>query len=253
MAINNKIDVRNLKKSFSGKEVIKGASFFVNEGEIYSIIGKSGTGKSVILKHLIGLLIPDSGGIFVDNIEYTGAGEKTRREIESKYGILFQGAALFDSMNVYDNVAFGLRRMNTAEDEIREKINDIFMKLGLKKINEKLPHELSGGVQKRVGLARSIVLKPEIMLYDEPTTGVDPILASAVNDLISMTRDSLGITSIVVTHDIKSAVKISDRISMLFDGSVIFTGTPEEMRETDDPYVRQFVKGTSNGPIKTVD
>ena len=251
--MSDKIEVINLKKSFSGKEVLAGASFKIKEGEIFSIIGKSGTGKSVVLKHLIGLFEPDSGEIIVDNVEYIGASESTRIDIESKYGVLFQGSALFDSMNIFDNVAFGLRRIKTLEKDIKIIVHDILEKVGLRDIDEKFPYELSGGMQKRVGLARSIALKPEIMLYDEPTTGVDPIVASAVNDLIIKMRDSFRITSIVVTHDMRLAYKISDRIAMLFEGRIIFSGTPDEVKKSDNPYIRQFIEGRANGPIKAVE
>ncbi len=247
--MNNKIEIVDLKKSFSGKEVLTGTSFAIKEGEIYSIIGKSGTGKSVILKHLIGLLKPDSGEIFVDSLRYTGAKEKDRLEIESKFGVLFQGAALFDSMNVFDNVAFGLRRVKTPENDINIIVHEMLERVGLKEIDEKFPHELSGGMQKRVGLARSIAMKPEIMLYDEPTTGVDPIIASAVDNLILKMRDDFGITSVVVTHSMKSAYRISDRIAMLFEGRIIVTGTPDEFINSDNPYIKQFTMGRSEGPM----
>jgi phospholipid/cholesterol/gamma-HCH transport system ATP-binding protein len=251
--LNEKIKILDLKKSFSGKEVLAGISLDIREGEIFSIIGKSGTGKSVILKHLFGLLKPDSGEIIVDNVKYTGADETIRTGIESKYGVLFQGAALFDSMDVFDNVAFGLRRIRTPEHEIETMVRDILERIGLRDIDRKYPHELSGGIQKRVGLARAIVLKPEIMLYDEPGTGVDPILAHAVDDLIIKMRDSFNITSVVVTHDMRSANRISDRIGMLLDGRIIFIGTPDELRQTDNPYIRQFIEGRAHGPIKVIE
>jgi phospholipid/cholesterol/gamma-HCH transport system ATP-binding protein len=251
--VNEKIKIIDLKKTFFGKEVLRGASFAINDGEIFSIIGKSGSGKSVILKHLIGLLKPDSGDIFVDNIKYTEADEATRIKTGQKFGVLFQGAALFDSMNIFDNVAFGLRRMNKPEPEVRKSVAEMLEQVGLRDVDEKFPHEISGGMQKRAGLARSLALKPEIMLYDEPTTGIDPITASAVDSLIVRMRDSFRITSIVVTHDMDSARKISDRIAMLFEGKIIFLGTPDEINNSDNPYVRQFVEGKADGPIKAVE
>ncbi len=247
--MNDKIQIINLKKSFPDKEVLAGADLNIKEGEIFSIIGQSGTGKSVILKHLIGLLKPDSGDIIVDNENYTNASGQRREKIESKYGVLFQGVALFDSMTLYDNVAFGLRNMRVPEPDIEFTVHDILERLGLRGIDGKYPHELSGGMQKRVGLARSIALKPEIMLYDEPTTGVDPIIASAVNDMIIKMRDSFGITSVVVTHDMNAAYKISDRIAMLYKGRIIFCGTPDGIRQTDDPVIRQFIDGKAKGPL----
>ncbi len=251
--MNEKIRILDLKKSFSGNEVLNGASFTVNSGEVFTIIGRSGSGKSVILKHLTGLLKPDSGDIFVDNIKYTGADEAARINIGYKFGILFQGAALFDSMNIFDNVAFGLRRMKTPETAVRATVAEMLEQVGLKDVDEKYPHELSGGMQKRAGLARSLALRPEIMLYDEPTTGIDPITAGAVDSLIVRMRDSFGITSIVVTHDMNSACRISDRIAMLFEGRIIFFGTPDEINNSDNPYVRQFVEGRADGPIKAVE
>jgi phospholipid/cholesterol/gamma-HCH transport system ATP-binding protein len=245
-----KIQIIDLKKSFFGKEVLCGANLDIKQGEIFSIIGKSGSGKSVILKHLIGLLKPDEGEIFVDDVSYSGANEQTKIKIGYKFGVLFQGAALFDSMNIYDNVAFGLRRMKTPEPEIKKTVAEMLLQVGLRDIESKYPHELSGGMQKRAGLARSLALKPEIMLYDEPTTGVDPITASAVNDLILKMRGKFGVTSVVVTHDMNSAYKISDKIAMLLEGRIIFCGTPDEIKNTDNPYIRQFVEGKASGPIQ---
>jgi phospholipid/cholesterol/gamma-HCH transport system ATP-binding protein len=251
--MNEKIQIIDLKKSFFGKEVLCGASFAINKGEIFSIIGKSGSGKSVILKHLIGLLKPDSGEIIVDNIKFTGADESTRINIGYKFGVLFQGAALFDSMNIYDNVAFGLRRIKTPESEVKKTVSEMLEQVGLRDVNEKYPHELSGGMQKRAGLARSLALKPEIMLYDEPTTGIDPITASAVDDLILRMRDSFSVTSVVVTHNMNSACKVSDRIAMLFEGKIIFSGTPDEINNSDNPYIRQFVEGRAEGPMTAME
>jgi phospholipid/cholesterol/gamma-HCH transport system ATP-binding protein len=251
--VNEKIQIIDLKKSFFGKEVLCGASFAINKGEIFSIIGKSGSGKSVILKHLIGLLKPDSGEIIVDNIQYTGADEATRIKIGYKFGVLFQSAALFDSMNIYDNVAFGLRRIKTPEPEVNKTVSEMLEQVGLRDVDDKYPHELSGGMQKRAGLARSLALKPEIMLYDEPTTGIDPITASAVDDLILRMRDSFGVTSVVVTHNMNSACKVSDKIAMLFEGKIIFSGTPNEINNSDDPYIRQFVEGRAEGPMTALE
>jgi phospholipid/cholesterol/gamma-HCH transport system ATP-binding protein len=251
--VNEKIQIIDLKKSFFGKDVLCGATFAINKGEIFSIIGKSGSGKSVILKHLIGLLKPDSGEIIVDNIQYTGADEATRIKIGYKFGVLFQSAALFDSMNIYDNVAFGLRRIKTPEPEVNKTVSEMLEQVGLRDVDDKYPHELSGGMQKRAGLARSLALKPEIMLYDEPTTGIDPITASAVDDLILRMRDSFGVTSVVVTHNMNSACKVSDKIAMLFEGKIIFSGTPNEINNSDDPYIRQFVEGRAEGPMTALE
>lgn len=247
--MNVKIHIENLHKAFGPRVILKGLDLDVYDGEILCVLGKSGTGKSVVMKHLVGIMEPDSGTISVDGSLFTGADEETRREIESKYGILFQGAALFDSMNIYDNVAFGLRRKGLDEEEIASLVPDLLEQVGLRGIEEKRPSELSGGMQKRVGLARSIAMQPEIMLYDEPTTGVDPITGGAVNRLILKMRDTYGITSVVVTHDMKSAMLIADRIAMLYDGKVLFSGTPRDFEVTDNPYVQQLARGEAHGPI----
>jgi phospholipid/cholesterol/gamma-HCH transport system ATP-binding protein len=247
-----KIVVENLHKSFGEKSVLKGINFSVEQGEILCVIGKSGTGKSVILKHLMGIIEPDEGTITVDGQTMTGSADSIKRGIVSRYGILFQGAALFDSMNIYDNVAFGLRRRGVNEDEIRMIVEESLAQVGLPDSGDKRPSELSGGMQKRAGLARSIAVRPEIMLYDEPTTGVDPITAGVVDRLIIKMRDTYAMTSVVVTHDMTSAYRIADRIAMIYEGKVIFTGTDEEIKKSEDPYVRQFIEGTVHGPINAI-
>ncbi len=246
------IKIENLHKTFGVNQVLRGVDLVIEKGEIFCVLGKSGTGKSVIMKHLIGLIEPDEGSIYVDDVCFTGAAQQVRDSIIKKYGILFQGAALFDSMNIYDNVAFGLRRRKVHEDEIREVVRDMLTQVGLTGVEEKWPSDLSGGMQKRAGLARAIAMKPEIMLYDEPTTGVDPITGGSVDRLIVKMNSLFGITSIVVTHDMDSAFRIAHRMAMLFEGRVIFTGTPDDFRNTDNPYVRQFVQGTVNGPISVI-
>jgi phospholipid/cholesterol/gamma-HCH transport system ATP-binding protein len=249
MAMKEKIVIQDLHKSFGPRVVLDGLDLTVHESEILCIIGISGAGKSVILKNLIGILAPDSGRIFVDGEEFTGADDKTRRRILSKYGVLFQGAALFDSLNIYDNIAFGLRRKKISEERIRDIVPETLAKVGLRNIEDKSPSEISGGMQKRVGLARSIALQPEIMLYDEPTTGVDAITGGAVDRLIKKMRDSSAITSIVVTHDIKSALRLADRIAMIHQGKIIFSGPPDEFKSTGNEYVQQFIEGRAHGPI----
>jgi phospholipid/cholesterol/gamma-HCH transport system ATP-binding protein len=247
-----KIVIENLHKSFGEKSVLRGINLSVEKGEILCIIGKSGTGKSVILKHLVGIIEPDEGAIIVDGITMTGSKDSVKREIVSRYGILFQGAALFDSMNIYDNVAFGLRRRGVDEDEIKMIVEESLTQVGLPDAGDKRPSKMSGGMQKRAGLARSIAVRPEIMLYDEPTTGVDPITAGVVDRLIVKMRDTYAMTSVVVTHDMTSAYRIADRIAMVYEGKVIFTGTDDEIRKSEDPYVRQFIEGTVNGPIDAI-
>ena len=247
-----KIVIDNLHKSFGEKPVLRGINLSVEKNEILCIIGKSGTGKSVILKHLIGIMEPDKGTITVDDLTMTGSKRNIKREILSKYGILFQGAALFDSMNIFDNVAFGLRRRGINEDSVKSIVEESLEQVGLSGSGDKHPSELSGGMQKRAGLARSIAVRPEIMLYDEPTTGVDPITAGVVDRLIVKMRDTYGMTSIVVTHDMTSAYRIADRIAMIYEGEVIFNGTDTEIRQSSNPYVKQFIEGTVNGPIKAI-
>lgn len=246
------IQIIDLYKSFGDLHVLKGVNLTVYEGEILCVVGKSGTGKSVVLKHLIGMLSADSGDIIVDGISYNKASPEEMSRVFSQIGILFQGAALFDSMNIFDNVAFGMRRRGYSEEDIARRVPELLTQVGLKDVEEKSPSELSGGMQKRVGLARSIAIEPDIMLYDEPTTGVDPITGGAVDRLIVKMRKDLNITSIVVTHDIKSAIRIADRVAMLYDGNIIFSGTPEDLTSSEDPYVRQFVEGRAQGPMAVV-
>jgi phospholipid/cholesterol/gamma-HCH transport system ATP-binding protein len=250
--MKEKIVIQDLRKSFGSRVVLDGIDLTVYEHEILCIIGISGVGKSVILKNLIGILSPDSGRIINDGVEFTGADPETRRTILSKYGILFQGAALFDSLNIYDNVAFGLRRKKVPEDQIREIVPQMLENVGLKNVEASRVSELSGGMQKRAGLARSIALRPEIMLYDEPTTGVDPITGGAVDRLIKKTRDTFGVTSIVVTHDMRSAYRLADRIAMLYEGRIIYTGTPDDFRGTGNLHVQQFIEGRAHGPIQVL-
>jgi phospholipid/cholesterol/gamma-HCH transport system ATP-binding protein len=250
--MKEKIQIQDLYKSFGEKHVLTGLNLTVYEEEILCVVGKSGTGKSVVLKHLIGMLTQDSGDIIVDGVLYNQASREEMSKVLSRIGILFQGAALFDSMNIFDNVAFGMRRKGFTEEEIARRVPELLTQVGLKDVEEKSPSELSGGMQKRVGLARSIAIEPDIMLYDEPTTGVDPITGGAVDRLIVKMREDLNITSIVVTHDIKSATRIADRVAMLYEGNIIFSGTPEELRSSEDPYVRQFVEGRAQGPIAVV-
>lgn len=243
-----KISLRNISKSFGKKTVLDSITLDIYEGEIFCIIGKSGTGKSVILKNMIGLMLPDSGEIFVDGAPFNTAPVSERDSIREKFGVLFQMAALFDSMNIYDNVAFGMRRQGVPEDTIKNRVTELLGQVGLRDIESRMPSELSGGMQKRVGLARSIAMKPEIMLYDEPTTAVDPITGGAVDRLIMSMNDLYKITSVVITHDMNSAFHIADRIAMLHRGKIIFLGTPDELKSSGDPIVIQFLEGRADGP-----
>ena len=245
------IRIVDLHKSFADNKVLNGVNLEIKDRETITIIGGSGCGKSVLIKHIVGLLKPDSGDIFIDEKKITGLDENSLSNVQKNFGFLFQGAALFDSLTVADNVAFGLRNLtDKSEDEISEKVKICLSMIGLEGIENMKPSELSGGMKKRVALARAIATDPKYIFYDEPTTGIDPIMADVINDLIIHLQKSLDITSVVVTHDIASAYKISNRIAMLYDGKIIGMGTPDEIKKTENPYIRQFTTGSSVGPIK---
>lgn len=245
------IEIRNLQKSFNGKPVLRGVDLEIQNGESQIIIGRSGCGKSVLLKHIIGLVKPDAGQIFIDGDEVTSSSTRDLYRLRRKFGMLFQGAALFDSMTVEENVALGVRehRMFDAA-EINRRVAEKLELVGLPNTQPLKPSELSGGMKKRVGLARALMMDPEFVLYDEPTTGLDPITSDAINDLIIECNKKLGVTSIVVTHDMTSAYKVGNRFAMLHEGQVIFTGTTDEVRNTNHPVVRQFIEGRAEGPLQ---
>ncbi|MFH1782787.1 MAG: ABC transporter ATP-binding protein [Candidatus Omnitrophota bacterium] len=244
------IEIINLLKTFGDKKVLRNLNFTINSGEVMVIIGRSGCGKSVLLKHIAGLLKPDLGQIFIDDKDINKLDDKELDELRLSFGMLFQGAALFDSMTVGENVGFVLREhTDMREEEVKAKVARALELVGLSGIEDLLPAELSGGMKKRVGLARAICNEPKIILYDEPTTGVDPIGADSINNLILDLDKKLDMTSIVVTHDMVSAYKIADRIAMLYDGKIIACGTSDEIKNTEDPVVKQFVTGAAVGPI----
>lgn len=246
------IRIVDLYKSFGGKEVLRGINLTIEKGETMVVIGQSGSGKSVLLKHLIGLLKPDSGEIYIDGAEITRLKDDELQRLTKKFGMLFQGAALFDSMTVAENVSFGLKRHTRySSEKIREVVEESLGKVGLQGVDGLMPHQLSGGMRKRVGLARAIAYEPEIMLYDEPSTGIDPIRADAINDLINKLKNEMGVTSMAITHDMTSSYKIADRIAMLFEGRIIEVGTPEEIRNSKNAIIQQFIHGQAEGPIKT--
>jgi len=248
-----KIELAHVKKSLDGKPVLKDVSLKIQEGETIVIIGRSGCGKSVMLKHLVGLFRPDKGAVYVDGEDITSISERELYRIRTKFGFLFQGAALLDSLTVGENVGLGLsEHLHLSQSEIDRVVVEKLALVGMKDIEDYMPADLSGGMRKRVGLARAIALEPEIVLYDEPTTGLDPIMSDAINDLIISLRNELNITSIVVTHDMTSARKVGDRVAMLHDGTIIFEGGIDELDTTGDERVRQFVEGSSEGPIKTI-
>ena len=244
------IDIVDVTKSLGGKKVLDGLSLRIEEGLTCVIIGRSGCGKSVLLKHIIGILKADKGEVIVDNQSVGKLNEKDLFALRMQLGLVFQGGALFDSLTVAENVGFGLmEHANIGPKELLERIEEALFLVGLCGIGNLMPSELSGGMKKRVSLARALCIKPKIILYDEPTTGVDPIGADAINDLIIELNRKLRVTSIVVTHDMVSAYKIADRIAMLYRGKIIAVGPSEEIKNTNDPIVKQFITGASKGPI----
>ncbi len=239
-----KIAVIDLWKSFSGKEVLRGVNLTVAPGESLVIVGGSGAGKSVLLKHLIGLIQPDRGHVIVDGEDLACADPERCLAIRRKFGMSFQEGALFDSMNVFDNIAFPLRRhTRMSEEEIAERVRECLNLVHLSGIEKKMPAQLSGGMRRRVGFARAIALKPEILLFDEPNTGLDPITAAAIDRVIMEMRDKLPVTMVTITHDMSSAFRIADRIAMLRDGKIVAVAAPEEFRTLPDPYVQGFLAG----------
>jgi phospholipid/cholesterol/gamma-HCH transport system ATP-binding protein len=244
------IEIRDVWKTFNGNKVLKGCNLSIESGSTVVVIGRSGCGKSVLLKHIIGLLKPDKGEVFVDGQDIWKLKPKEYDALRKRMNMVFQGGALFDSLNVGQNVGFELIEHNLAsESEIYERVDEALSLVGLSGIEHLMPSELSGGMRKRVSLARSICTHPDILLYDEPTTGIDPITADNINDLIVSMHDKLKVTSVVVTHDMKSAYKIADKIAMLYQGQIIAQGTPEEIQRTSHPIVNQFINGLAHGPI----
>jgi phospholipid/cholesterol/gamma-HCH transport system ATP-binding protein len=245
------IDIQGLHKSFGEQQVLRGVDMTIEKGESIVVIGQSGCGKSVLIKHLIRLLEPDAGKVIFDGADISEYDFSELSKLRLRFGMLFQSAALFDSMTVEENVGLGLSESRRYRPkEIKEIVNEKLEMVGLTGANDKRPAELSGGMRKRVGLARAIASSPEVLLYDEPTTGLDPITADMINELIVNLRERLEVTSVAVTHDMKSAFQIADRIIMLHSGRVEFEGTPEEVRTTDNPVVKQFITGSSTGPIR---
>lgn len=241
------IEIRNLHKTFGEKRVLRGVNLTIRNGESITIIGQSGCGKSVLLKHLVGLLEPDAGEVLIDGDCITGAKRRELYEIRKKFGVLFQGAALFDSMTVEENVGLALRSHTKMTDEqIAARVAECLHLVSMDGTEKLKPAELSGGMKKRVGLARAIAMQPSYILYDEPTTGLDPITADSINDLIIHLNHELNVTTVVVTHDMVSAYKISDRIVMLHKGEIIFSGTPQETQTTDIEIVHRFVTGEAD-------
>jgi phospholipid/cholesterol/gamma-HCH transport system ATP-binding protein len=247
-----KIQVQDLHKSFGPKKVLRGVEFSLMPGESLVVIGGSGTGKSVLIKSIIGLMNADKGSIKIDGVETSKLSERGRNEIMNKFGYLFQGGALFDSLKIWENIAFGLMQ---AQGMPRERAREIALKklnqVGMNKdVADLYPGELSGGMQKRVSLARAIATSPEIIFFDEPTTGLDPIMSDLIDNLIVKCSKELKATTISITHDMKSAFKIADKIAMIYEGQFIWIGTPKQIKNSGNPYVEQFINGSSDGPIE---
>jgi phospholipid/cholesterol/gamma-HCH transport system ATP-binding protein len=241
------IEVRNVKKSFGDLPVLRGVNFSVQKGEALAIIGISGGGKSILLKHLVGLITPDEGEVLIEGKDIACMNERELLKVRRKFGMLFQGAALFDSLNVEDNIGFVLKReKKLTPGEIDRRISEVLELVGLEGIQKKWPSELSGGMRKRVGLARSIAYQPEIILYDEPTTGLDPIASDAIDQLVIRVAKQLNVTSIAVTHDMRSARRVGNRILMLHEGRIYADEPPEELFKSNDPVIYRFVNGISD-------
>ncbi len=246
-----KIEIVNLHKSFGSKRVLEGINLSVDKGESRVILGGSGSGKSVLLKCILGLLNPTEGQVLIDGQNTVNLKENERYDLMRRFGMLFQHGALFDSLTVWENVSFGLLQQGEKSKRARDTAVEKLSLVGLNAdVAQLKPAELSGGMQKRVALARAICMEPEIIFYDEPTTGLDPIMADVINNLIIKLREELGVTSIAITHDMHSAYKIADRISMLYKGRMLVDGTVKEIKNSDNPYVYQFINGLAEGPIQ---
>jgi len=245
-----KISLQNVWKSFDKRQVLQDMSIDVEQGESLVIVGGSGTGKSVTLKHIIGLLKPDKGRVIIDGHDLTTMKEVELNEFRRRFGMAFQEGALFDSMSVFENIAFPLRRhTKMSAKEIRDRVDECLEDVHLHNVSKKRPSELSGGMRRRVGFARAISLKPEILLFDEPTTGLDPVISDVIAELIEEMDLKLGTTTVTITHDMKVAFKIADRVAMLYQGRIIEQGTPEEFQRSKNPIVEQFIEGRAQGPL----
>ena len=246
------IELINIHKSFGSQTVLNGLNLTIPAGRITAVIGPSGEGKSVLLKHMIGLLQPDLGDVLVDGASIVGLRRSQLNQVREKFAMVFQNAALFDSMTVYENVAFPLEEktdLNTSE--IAERVAIALQEVGLKNVNHKYPDELSGGMKKRVGLARALLLQPQVVLFDEPTTGLDPVIRRAIHQLIKETQHKFGFTAVIVSHDIPDIFDVAHHIAMLYRGEILQFGTPDEIQASDHPVVRQFISGSLDGPINS--
>jgi phospholipid/cholesterol/gamma-HCH transport system ATP-binding protein len=247
------ISLRDVHKSFGEKRVLQGFSLEVPEGETMVIIGYSGSGKSVAIKHIVGLLEPDSGTVFVDGLEVPKLPRRDLYELRAQIGYVFQFAALFDSLTIGENVAMGLRKQGKLDTPgIHKRVAEALDLVDLPNVEERYPAELSGGMRKRVGLARAIALRPKYLLYDEPTTGLDPVTSAVIDELMIRMRDKLGVTGVVITHDMRSAYRVGTRIAMLYEGRVRQCGSVDEIRQSSDPVVRQFIEGRAEIDLSEV-
>ncbi len=245
------IQIKNLYKSFRDKVILEDLNLTLKSGETLTIIGGSGKGKSVLIKHIVGLLKPDKGEVLINGVNICDVNEKRLFSILKDLGFVFQNGALFDSLNVRDNIIFGLNdAKQKSEEELNRIVSEALEKVGMSGVEDLMPAELSGGMKKRVAIARAIAKKPKIILYDEPTTGLDPIMSDVINELIISVNSPDDISSIVITHDMTSAYKISDRIAMLYEGKILEVGSVDEIKNSNNPIVRQFIEGRSKGPIK---
>jgi len=245
------IEIIDLHKSFNGQKVLNGVNLKIAEKEVVTIMGMSGCGKSVLIKHIIGLLMPDRGSISIEGVDITRLDTKELDKIRERLGVLFQGGALFDSLTVYGNIAFPLReKTKLSKGEIRDRVMNALEDVGLKGMGKKYPGELSGGMKKRVAVARALISEPAIVLFDEPTTGLDPIIASSIHVLIKSTHKKYGYTGVVISHEVPKIFEITDKVAMLHNGIIIEVGTPEEIQNSTNLIVRQFITGSHEGPIE---
>lgn len=246
------IELINIHKSFGAQTVLNGLNLKVPAGKITAIIGPSGEGKSVLLKHMIGLLSPDQGDVLVEGTSIVGLRHSQLNLVREKFAMVFQNAALFDSMTVYENIAFPLEEKTSLNrTEINVQVETALQEVGLKNVNHKYPDELSGGMKKRVGIARALLLKPEIVLFDEPTTGLDPVIRRAIHQLIKQTQEKFGFTAVIVSHDIPDIFEVAHHVAMLYQGEILQFGTSEEIQGSQHPVVKQFISGSLDGPINS--
>jgi len=245
------IEIIDLHKSFNGQKVLNGVNLKIEDKDVIIIMGTSGCGKSVLIKHIIGLLTPDKGSILIDGVDITTLDTKELDKIRERLGVLFQGGALFDSLTVYGNVAFPLReKTKLSKMEIRDRVIQALEDVGLKEMGKKFPAELSGGMKKRVAFARTLISEPAIVLFDEPTTGLDPVITSSIHELIKATHEKYGYTGVIISHEVPRIFEICNKVAMLHGGIIVESGTPEEIMNSMNPIISQFISGSHEGPIE---